>query len=262
MNRPSSKNHIYHLEQRINQLEEELKTQRAESQTRRSVSRTGSRSQIDDDDSLDAGDNFSPQTPKTNEKGPPVSTLLAQLFLPRYRLVDDDSGGTHYFGATASLYLLCSLRPLQPASLTHVNSEVLEQPRAGFHEELIGTFWRDQNSVLPIVHREAFMSAMVNGSGLYYSKALFYAMCTYAAFVTDSATLARLSGSSNTTPETICSNLMRKTSELLHKETSRPQITTVQTLHVLALCELMQGNTTRGWLLFGRGSDLQVSGCW
>ncbi|KAL2832642.1 fungal-specific transcription factor domain-containing protein [Aspergillus pseudoustus] len=231
--RPSSKHHIRRLEDRIQQLEGELRTQKEQS--------SGTRTASTDTINTPSSELFC--TPET----PAAGAFISELCSRRHRVIHDGNGGRCYYGPTAGLNLgiASSMTPL-PATQAPKVMQVRSELQSEVYKQLLTSFWRDHNTVMPIVHQDAFLFGMIKGIGLYYSSALHYAMCACAALMTGS----------HAQPQIVRTELFQIASKCLQEESSYPQITTVQTLHILAVCEFMQGNMARGWLLSGNACRL------
>ncbi|BCS26820.1 uncharacterized protein APUU_51531A [Aspergillus puulaauensis] len=227
--RPSSKHHIRRLEDRIQQLEEELRSQREQSPRTRTASTDNT--------------NTPPSGRLCTPEGPTAGALISELCSPRHQVVYDENGGSCYYGPTAGLNLAIASSTAPPSTTQSATTvQIPSDLQSEVYQQLLTSFWRDHNSVMPIVHQEAFELDMTKGMGLYYSSALHYAMCACAALMTGP----------HVQPRIVRSELFQRASEFLQEESSCPRMTTVQTLHILAVCEFMQMNTARGWLLSGR----------
>lgn len=116
---------------------------------------------------------------------------------------------------------------------------------------LLDHYWRYQNTILQIVHKEAFLEDFKAGRRRYYSKALLYAIFACAARTSCHMQVRRLAFSADEPLLGTEPYFLRKATSLIDEELNDAGITTVQCLQLLSLVHCCRSDHTKGWLESG-----------
>jgi hypothetical protein len=262
--RPSSKIHVKELYDRISFLEEELRRARSEqkgalpeiglSKVHSGVSpETSHHSDLSSETAVEnAGSGNALQTLEVSPEARPDG-LIARLCGSRWQLNSDEEGHLHFYGPTSSLHLTENISSsiLQggdhAASIDNRVSDVAPELQA----YLLNLYWKYHNSILQIVHKEAFLNDMATGQTKYYSTLLLYCIFACAARLSDRKDIRALSVSQDDDIEEEQPYFVRRATELLEQERKRPHITTVQSLQILSVLDCARSNDTKGWMFTG-----------
>ncbi|RFU28569.1 hypothetical protein B7463_g7780, partial [Scytalidium lignicola] len=237
---PSSKSYIRSLEGRIGQLVAEIYHLQQEKPEHCCVPHPSTVAQIEDHslDPIDEGEEL-----VLDQSG--VDDIAGRLCSPRYQLNGDEDGQIHFYGPTSSLHVAFSMssslipqRARRCTSAWKLGDEMSEE----LQNELLEAYFHSQNSIVHIVHEDAFRRDMESGQPTYFSKLLLYCIFAMAAVVSDRPDVRSLAVVTDDAEHTSDPYLVRKATELLQKELSWPQITTIQALHLLSNVEGAQGH--------------------
>lgn len=180
-------------------------------------------------------------------------SLVGQVLAPRGHLgIDQTSGSVRFFGSLMNCHL--------PSDKTAISrsSEIVEHARRATktirllsqetHDYLMDLFWDHFNTVLHVIHKEAFLEDYEHGSSHFYSP--FLHICVLAVGF-------RYSDKSRADIQRIAlepreSTFHREAKYMLDVELERPGgIPQVQALLLLANCECVVGRDHTGWLYSG-----------
>ncbi|KAK3720891.1 hypothetical protein LTR37_003554 [Vermiconidia calcicola] len=117
-------------------------------------------------------------------------------------------------------------------------------------------YWNYQHSVLPIVHREAFLNGMETGRGPYFSRCLFLCILASGARISSHPAIRKLAIPSEDDDKNDRRPLMKQAEDALEKEITNPGITTIQSLLLLSVMYCIQSNDSKGWMLSGNACRL------
>ena len=261
--RPSSKTHIRELHDRIAFLEEELRKERGQKTALTDPARVRSNlHHIKEDGST-------PDTPRTLEPGrsAPSDNLIARVLGGQWQLNKDEGGQVHYYGPTSSLHLtenvsnsimqwgntslgrsslpelnhasLCASIPLTRSNLTESlgSHQHVQDVAPDLQIYLLDLYWKFQNTVLQMIHKESFLHDMQTGQNRYFSTLLLYCVFACAARISDREDIRALALPSAEDLEDEQPYFVKKALQLLEEELKRPQITTIQSLQLLSVID-------------------------
>lgn len=117
---------------------------------------------------------------------------------------------------------------------------------------LLDLYWNYQNTVLQVVHKEAFLNDMETGRTRYFSKLLLYCIFACAARIADRPDVRALALSTDDDLDEEQPYFVKKATDLMEHELKRPQITTIQSLQLLSVIDCARSNDTKGWLYTGK----------
>lgn len=117
---------------------------------------------------------------------------------------------------------------------------------------LLDLCWKYQNSILQVVHKEAFLHDMANGKSRYYSATLLYCIFACAARLSDRQDIRSLAVAQDDDLDDEQPYFLKRATELLDRELKQPQITTVQSLQLLSVLDCARSNDTKGWMFAGK----------
>lgn len=180
-------------------------------------------------------------------------SLVSQLLATKGHFrIDQSSGSVRFFGSLMSYYLT----PNETA--TSMSSKIIEHTRCAnrairllpqeTHNYLIDLFWAHFNSILHVIHKEAFLKDYKHRSSHFYSS--FLHICILAVgFLYSDQSRPDIQGIALGLRESI---LHREAKYMLNIELERPGgIPQVQALLLLANCEYTLGRDRTGWLYSG-----------
>lgn len=260
--RPSSKTHIRHLCERIQQLEEEVRMLRGGPPTAphsqsSSSPRTIASDLLPDPTPSDVADNDDQITSEAT-KASKADSIIARLCGAQWQLNTDERGQFHFFGPTSSLHLtegvsstILDGRP----NTTRFERQVQDDVSLELQSYLLDVYWHYQNTVMEVVHREAFLHDMETGQTRYFSKLLLYCIFACAARISDRPHVRALAATPDDDPDKEQPYFVKRATELLEIELRRPKITTVQSLQLLSVLACAKANDTKGWLYTGNAID-------
>lgn len=170
------------------------------------------------------------------------------------RVNSHSEGQTRFFGPTSSLHLTET-----PSSISHygstnfVGSDIdvdhgISEPLQTY---LLDLYWQYQHSVLPVVHREAFLAGVETGRGPYYSRCLLLCILASGARISGRPEIRALAIPTEDCDKDEPRPLMKQAEDALEKEISNPTTTTIQSLLLLSVLYCIQSNDSKGWMLSG-----------
>ncbi|KAL5363838.1 fungal-specific transcription factor domain-containing protein [Aspergillus floccosus] len=172
---------------------------------------------------------------------------------------DPLAGRLRYFGPTTNCHIYSEL--VGEAESNRPNQEqdrrtqrVLSTLSLDTHDYLISCYWRHYNTVIPVVHQEAFEEGQMAGGGQFYSG--FLHICILAAGFRF-ADKARPDIMRIMSPSTRESSLHREAKYMLDYELERPGgISLIGALLLLGDLEVGCGRDNVGWLYSGMANRL------
>jgi hypothetical protein len=184
--------------------------------------------------------------------------LVHMLLSTRGHLSFDQlSGRLRFFGPTANSHIYAdTTQPIalrEPTEQTRRAERIIRSLAIKTHDYLMNLFWEYYNSVLHIVHKEAFQEDMQAGHGKYYSGFLHISILAmgyrYADVERDDMKMITL-GSRECT-------LHREAKYMLDMELERPGgIPSVQAFLLLGDLECGVGRDNTGWMYAGMANRL------
>lgn len=196
-----------------------------------------------------------PEAPRSvsDKESTPPDTLIERLCGMKRRVNSHSEGQGRYFGPTSSLHLTET-----PLSISNYGNNFSGHdidlnngiPDA-LQQYLLDLYWGYQHSVLPIVHKEAFLNGLDNGRGSYYSRCLLLCILASGARISTRPEIRALSIPSEDNDTGELRPLMKQAEEALEKENRNPSITTIQSLLLLSIIYCTQSNDSKGWILSG-----------
>lgn len=194
-----------------------------------------------------------PRIPPSKKEG-----LVHMLLTTRGHLSFDQlSGRLRFFGPTSNCHIYADTN--QPISLREPPEQVRRTERIirslsiETHDYLMNLFWEYYNSVLHIVHKEAFNEDMQTGMGKYYSGFLHISILAmgyrFADVERDDMKMITLGNRECT--------LHREAKYMLDMELERPGgIPSVQAFLLLGDLECGVGRDNTGWMYAGMANRL------
>lgn len=191
-------------------------------------------------------------TPPEKEASP-SDNLIDRLCSMKRRVSSNTDGQARYFGPTSCLHFTET-----PASITSYSQSIAESeidldkgiPEA-LQQYLLDLYWSYQHSVLPVVHKEAFLSGLQTGRGPYYSRCLLLSLLAAGARISALPQIRNLSIAVDDVDKELRRPLFKQAEEALEKEIINPSVTTIQSLLLLSVMHCGQSNDSKGWMLSG-----------
>ncbi|OAL32910.1 hypothetical protein AYO20_07701 [Fonsecaea nubica] len=195
----------------------------------------------------------------TPESQPASSkSLIGQLCGSQWQVSTDEIGQVRFFGPTSSLHLSEAAMPvISDPCESHGRIQILDDVPLALQQHLFHLYWTFHHSVLPILHKEAFLADMEAGQGRHFSPCLLYWIFVSAARISSWPQVRALAvqhgdGDSNEAQPVI----LRQATSLLEQEMLNPGLTTVQSLLLCSLFHGSRSKDTRAWLTSGNACRL------
>lgn len=185
------------------------------------------------------------------ESSPPDS-LIERLCGMKRRMNSNGDGQSRYFGPTSSLHLTET-----PSSISCYGQfsgsdvDVDKGIPESLQQELLDLYWSYQHSVLPCIHKEAFLAGMESGRGPYFSRSLLLCILASGARISSRPHIRALAIPTDEDDKSERRPLLKQAEEALEKEITNPSITTIQSLLLLSVVYCIQSNDSKGWMLSG-----------
>lgn len=252
--RPQTKSHIRTLEKRLRTFEAELEQamaqidRKAPSTPRTSLQDTAL---IEEESQMDCL-----STPKsTHLVGPKIAPTTSPVLQGPLQLFRDERGHLRLFGPTSTM-LMAAVQPIEIPGWQRLlappdDHRMTEEIPQHLQDYLLDHYWRYQNTILQVIHKDAFLEDMKAGRNRYYSKALLYAIFACAARTSCHPEVRRLAFLADESCSKAEPYFLRKATSLLEDEINDAGITTVQCLQLLSLVHCCRSNHTKGWLESG-----------
>ena len=207
---PCSKRAIRELQDRVSQLESELKIAHQALEVQKGTG-SGSRKGSTSGRLVDSPPATIPDSPNS-----PLS-LLAAICSGKSQLNRDSAGQLRFFGPTSSLHVTETVTSsiLNWDSVDRPSSQWQDLMSPELQHELLQLYWTYQHPTLQVLNKEAFLECMANGRSQYYSELLLCCIFACAARMCCRADIRALSLSENDVPEDEVPYFMRIATSLL-----------------------------------------------
>ena len=161
------------------------------------------------------------------------------------RVNSNSDGQTRYFGPTSSLHLTETPSSISSYSnnLSCNDIDLTKGIPEALQQYLLELYWSYQHSVLPLVHKEAFLDSLQTGRGPYYSRSLLLSILASGARISARPDIRAYAIPTDDDEKNEPRPLMKLAEEALEKESRNPSITTIQSLLLLSV---MHCTFTRG----------------
>lgn len=120
---------------------------------------------------------------------------------------------------------------------------------------LLDLYWTYQHSVLPVVHRQAFLQGLAAGKGPYYSRALLLSILASGARISGRPSIRALVIPQDG-DESERQPLAKLAVEALEEELLNPSMTTMQSLMLQSVLDCCQSKDSMGWMRSGNACRL------
>ena len=194
----------------------------------------------------------------TEDSSSPSDNLIDRLCGMKPRMNSNGDGSTRYFGPTSSLHFTET-----PSSISSYGNGLLcndidfsKSIPEPLQHHLLDLYWSYQHSVLPVIHKEAFLAGLEPGHGPYFSRCLLLCILASGSRISTSPHVRSLSIPSDDADKNDRRPLLKAAEEALEKEIMSPSITTIQSLLLLSVIHCIQSNDSKGWMLSGNACRL------
>ena len=188
-----------------------------------------------------------------DKENSPTDSLIDRLCGMKPRMNSNSDGQSRYFGPTSSLHLTET-----PSSISSYGNsfycndiDFSASIPESLQQDLLELYWSYQHSVLPVIHKDAFLSGMECGRGPHYSKCLLLCILASGARISTRPQMRALSIPTNDMEKGERRPLLKAAEEALEKELMNPSITTIQSLLLMSVMYCIQSNDSKGWMLSG-----------
>ncbi|EPE08395.1 hypothetical protein F503_01178 [Ophiostoma piceae UAMH 11346] len=163
---------------------------------------------------------------------------------------------SQFYGGTSLFHLQLSEPPIASSSSV-INRGPMSPPTAASSTEfpyqphgemcrgLMAFFFQNVYQYYFCVYREYFLRDYAAGGGPYYSNMLLFCICAVGALI-----------SPEPEKQALCAVFVDRAESLLLSSLHQPELTTLQSLLMLAQIEIGQGRGSKGWLFCGMACRL------